>query len=190
MSAVPAEVVDAKTSVICFVATLVSFARGPLPPTSVKKHHTLLTGVTGRFATSTERDGFRCLAQRGEAPRIRSQSLKTHRQIFGLVLAYPTCDLLSLQMSRLCYDAQPIQTVQARFGYCHRALAAHPSCLTGTQVENELLDAQLVPSFFPPAARGGTQILGNFSSMFDCAPSVGTGMHSAIKGQRVCNPLS
>ena len=37
-----------------------------------------------------------------------------------------------------------------------------------------------VPSLFPLAARGG--VLGIVSSIFDCAPSAGTGMHSAIKG--------
>ena len=62
-----------------------------------------------------------------------------------------------------------------------------------TQVENELLDVQAEqvknelrdaarPLLCLASNRSGIQIMGTVSSIFDCAPSLGTGVHSATKG--------
>ena len=180
---------------------------GPLPLANAKKHHTLLAAVLARLATAVEVSCPTRSSQNTNPELEDAPSDLRHR------LACPIC-LAELHTSQLSYDAKHHPSRQYRrrckycrlivLGFCHRAPGAHPSCLTGHRLRTSCWIhswTSHVPSFFPPAAPGGFQmlsILSFFMPPLDMTPSCsaacgdsfqfsgGTRNQRAANGQWVC----
>ena len=104
-----------------------------------------------------------------------------------LRLACPIC--LSCKCHGCVTTPKPIQTVQARFGYCHRALAAHPSCLTGHKLRTS---CWMHNWSFPSSCGGLGRNTNTGHSLLDFRLRAVCGNRHAQRNQRqrVCNPMS